>query len=344
MRQVAEKVWAVTAKKNAIHEAHELTRTEGLFRVASCHFVDRFWLFEICFCVLLSLLALACSEMTVGARAQTSERKIRFAVLDFGKAGVGRFAAERLAANLKLEPSLALTDQDQARAAAGGMGYGGSLNLSLAEARDLGAALGIDFFVVGDAQTLRRSPSTGQPYFESYASVFVVSARTGKLVVWQRPNFRAATPDAAEQSLLLELTSVETRHKLGLAIRRAHEDERGERTLAVDRQTPIIEAAPDDEKKAKEDGLRLPRPFRRLVPPYPDTAAEAEAEATVDVLADIDAKGEVVRVEIARWAGFGLDESTVDTVKRINFFPAMRNGVAIPIRVLLRYNFRKPAN
>ncbi|HYJ88160.1 MAG TPA: energy transducer TonB [Pyrinomonadaceae bacterium] len=334
---------ALLTKNKTIHEAHEKTRTEGFFSVASCDFVDCGPFFEVCLFLLVSLLALAYSGLKTETHTQRQAQQIRVAILDFGKGALGQRAAEKLTGNLKLESGLVLMDQDQTRAAANGAGYSGSLNLSLAEARDLGAALGSDFFVVGDAQTLRRSPSTGQPYFESYASVFVVSARTGKLVVWQRPNFRAATPDAAEQSLLLELTSAETRHKIGLAIRRAHEDERGERTLAVERQTPIIEAAPDDEKKAEEDGLRLPRPFRRLVPAYPDTAAEAEAEATVDVLADIDAKGEVTRVEIARWAGFGLDESTVATVKRIKFFPAMRNGVAIPLRVLLRYNFRKPA-
>jgi TonB family protein len=362
-------VWTILTKDKTIHEPHEMTRTKGSFRGASCDFlaphagcprgdpaVDRSWFLsgqpepvisqlflKIRFFVLLSLLALVCSEPPLQTHAQKPEPRIRLAVLNFGNASLGRPASDKLAANLKLETSLALMDQDQARAAASGVGYGSSLNLALTEARDLGAAIGCDFFVVGDAQTLRRSPSTGQVYFESYASVFVVSARTGRLVFWRRPNFRAATPDAAEQSLLSELTSFETRHTIGLAIRRAHEDERGERTLALERQTPIIEAAPDDEKKAEEDGLRLPRPFRRLVPAYPDTAAEAEAEATVDVLADIDAKGEVMRVEVARWAGFGLDESTVDTVKRINFFPAMRNGVAIPLRVLLRYNFRKPA-
>ena len=120
-------------------------------------------------------------------------------------------------------------------------------------------------------------------------------------------------------------------------------DERGERELKpVNQQIPVIEEAPDDESAATE-GLRLPRPYRRWIPPYPETAARAEAEATVDVLLDLDASGEVTRVEVARWAGFGLDEATVDTVRRLHFFPAMRNGVAVPIRVLLRYNFRKPA-
>jgi TonB family protein len=79
-----------------------------------------------------------------------------------------------------------------------------------------------------------------------------------------------------------------------------------------------------------------------LQPPYPDSAAAAEVEAVVDVLVDLDAKGEVTNAEIARWAGFGLDEVTLATVQKLHFFPAMRDGVAIPLRVLLRYNFRKP--
>jgi hypothetical protein len=32
----------------------------------------------------------------------------------------------------------------------------------------------------------------------------------------------------------------------------------------------------------------------------------------------------------------------LDTVKKLHFFPAMRDGLAVPMRVLLRYNFRKP--
>ena len=104
----------------------------------------------------------------------------------------------------------------------------------------------------------------------------------------------------------------------------------------------VIEEAPEDEKIAEVQGIRLPRPYRRLRPNYPDTAARAEAEATVDVVVDVGADGEVGEVQIVRWAGFGLDESTVATVRQLHFFPAMKNGTPIPMRVLLRYNFRKP--
>lgn len=269
-------------------------------------------------------------------------RSPTLAVLDFGDSSLARLAADKLATNFKRETSVVVLDRDQVRAAARGAGYAGSISLSLSEARDLGAALGCDFFVLGDAQTLRRSPSTGPAYFDSYASIFVVSARTGRLIRWDRPNYRADTAIAAEQALLAQLATGKADPPYTLSIHRAQEEERGERELTTVDQIPVIEAAPDDEKTAAAEGLRLPRPYRRLVPPYPETAARAEVEATVDVLVDLDPSGEVTRVEVARWAGFGLDEVTVDTVRRLHFFPAMRDGVAISIRVLLRYNFRKP--
>jgi TonB family protein len=80
-----------------------------------------------------------------------------------------------------------------------------------------------------------------------------------------------------------------------------------------------------------------------LRPDYPDTAARADAEAVVDVLVDLDASGEVSRIDVTRWAGFGLDEATINTVRKLHFFPAMRDGNPVPMRVLLRYNFRRPA-
>ena len=160
--------------------------------------------------------------------------------------------------------------------------------------------------------------------------------------MWKRPSFRGATAVAAEKLLLAELSSSATRSYNLLAIRRAQEDERMKRELAIESAPPLIEAAPDNNQTAHAEGLRLPRPFRRLSPPYPETAASAEVEAIVDVLVDLDIKGEVSNAEVARWAGFGLDEATIETVRRMHFFPAMRNGTPIPLRVLLRYNFRKP--
>jgi TonB family protein len=289
----------------------------------------------------------ATTERATLERAAT-ERPVSVAVLDFGETQTGRRVSEKLARIISSASSkggatneFLVVDRDQSRAAAVGTGLHQSLNLSLEEARSLGSAIGCDFFFIGDAQTLRRSPSDGPIYFEAYASIFLVSARTGKLIRWERLEFRRPTQLDAEQALLGSLSTEGTRNRYHLDIRRAVEDERSTRARAIDAGTPVIEVMNDEETGGS---VRAPRPYRRLKPPYPEMAARDQVEATVDVLADIDAKGVVGHIEIVRWAGYGLDESVMNTVKQINFFPAQRDGVPIPMRVLLRYNFRKPAN
>jgi hypothetical protein len=44
---------------------------------------------------------------------------------------------------------------------------------------------------------------------------------------------------------------------------------------------------------------------------------------------------------ITRWAGFELDESVAKAVRSMNWRPAERNGKPLPVRFLLRYNFKK---
>ena len=95
-----------------------------------------------------------------------------------------------------------IIDSDRARAAANGVGYSGSLNMTLEDARNLASAIGCDFFVIGIAQTLRRSPSNAPVYFESYTSLFLVSARTGKLAFWERQEYCSTTAIEAERTLL----------------------------------------------------------------------------------------------------------------------------------------------
>lgn len=262
-------------------------------------------------------------------------------VLDFGATPFAQKTADKLRSQLR-EKELTVADADMTRAAATGGAYAGSLNLSLNEARDLGAVLGTEFYVLGEAQTLRRSSSANPVYYESYCSIFVVSSRTGRLVMWTRPSVKKNERAEAEDFLSQQIFNGETASRILIAIRRAREDERNQRTLVVPASEPLIKEAPDDEKAAEAQGLTLPRPYRRLRPEYPETAAQADAEAVVDVLVDVRADGEVSEVQIARWAGYGLDESTVATVRQMHFFPAKKNGTPIAMRVLLRYNFRKP--
>jgi outer membrane biosynthesis protein TonB len=213
--------------------------------------------------------------------------------------------------------------------------------MTLAEARDLGAAMGCDYYVTGNAETLRRSASNRPVYYESYAAIFLVSARSGSLLRWKRPAVEASTPEAGEKSLRPNLSKLTAGEWVIEGVLQAMQNERNERARDLEVSGPVIEEVPDEDSSAAT-GLRTPRPYRRLRPAYPESAARAEAEATVDALADIDERGEVGQVRIVRWGGFGLDEVTKDTIQHLHFYPAMRNGRPVPLRVLLRYNFRKP--
>ena len=194
--------------------------------------------------VLLSGLLLL---LTANTRAQSFAT---VSVLDFGETPFAKQTAHNLRERLRTTVELLVADPDLTRAAAKGIGYSGSLNLSLSEARDLGAALATEFYILGDAQTLRRSSSARPVYYESYCSLFLVSARTGRLIMWNRPSFENDKASEAEERLAKELSD-ETVYRTGLAIRRAREDERRLRIIPAETSEPLIAEAPDDETVAE---------------------------------------------------------------------------------------------
>ena len=281
--------------------------------------------------------------LSPAARAQEN-RRVSVAVLDMGGTPAAGRVAERLSkllATLRLKgATLALLDRGMSAAAARGVGYAGSLNLTLAEARALGAAVGCDFFITGDAQTVRRSSSERPAYFEAYASVFVVSSQTGRLVLWDRPAAEAGTAGGAEAALLAKLEGGAQLYAGAIGIQ-AEREERERFSTEGGEAAAVIDLSTGEGASANRD-LREPEPYRRLRPAYTDAAARAEAEATVDALVEVGADGEVSGVRVVRWAGFGLDEEVVETVRRMHFRPAQREGEPVAVRVLLRYNFRKP--
>ena len=287
----------------------------------------------------LAPLLLSCACLLLCCASAAAARPAQVALLDLGESETATRVADELAQAFARQADFTVVNRAQGRAAARSLGYGGALNLSLAEARDLGAAVGCDFLIAGDAETLRRSAFERADYFEAYASLFFVSARTGRLLLWEQPSAEAATAAEAESALRAELARRAERYVELLRTRR--DAERDEKLLAVTRDMPVIADVPEaDSPEAAH--LRAPRPYRRVQPAYPATAARMSAEATVDVLVEIDADGEVGQVEVVRWAGYGLNEAVVATVRQMHFFPALRDGTPVPMRALLRYNFRKP--
>src|SRR5689334_7794713 len=150
-------------------------------------------------------------------------------VVDFGPSETGKAVAEKMRAQFRAAKDFVVADADLTRSAAMGVGYSGSLNLSVEEARDLGAALASDFYLLGDAQVLRRSSFTKPVYYEAYCSLFLVSSRTGRLLLWQRPSFNSDEASRAHELLLQNL--VDLSQTLIVAMRRASDDERIERLV-----------------------------------------------------------------------------------------------------------------
>ena len=203
-------------------------------------------------------------------------------------------------------------------------------NMTREEAKTVGAAIGCEFFLIVKAENLKRY-SLEKEYFESYAAVYVASARTGRLVFWKLQSFTGDKPKIAER-LLFDSTNAltaEISEKLSVVAK----EELSEKTAK-------LEEIPDENSPAAKN-FRSPLPYRRTSPQYTPTARLYGIAATVDIEIDFDETGKILRAEIVRWAGFGLDESVTETVRQMNWRPATRDGKPLPIRAVLRYNFKK---
>src|SRR5690349_15906086 len=133
--------------------------------------------------------------------AVATQRPIQVAILDFGASQVAKTVAREFRTALPKFEGVRLLDPDLSMSAARGAGYSGSLNLSLSEARDLGASMDAGFYLIGDAQTLRRSSFSKPVYYQTYLTLFVISSRTGSLVKWDRLESESDSPATSEKQL-----------------------------------------------------------------------------------------------------------------------------------------------
>lgn len=275
-----------------------------------------------------SLLAL-CFAAGIGVPAQG--RSLRLAVLAPERTEAAESYARALAA--ALEASAIVLDEDMAAAAYAAGGIKTPFNLTSADSRNLGAAIGCDFVVLVRAADQRRSSSEREEYYESFAVIFAVSTRTGRLVDWIHPKFETAKKADAHRMLTASIPKFAASLLSRLAEVKLAE--------AAEQTPPNVEEVPPEGSPGAAK-FRPPVPYRRIKPEYTQTAFLYEVAATVELEMDLDAAGNITRAEIVRWAGYGLDQSVEAAVKAMNWRPAEREGKPLPMRVLLRYNFKRP--
>ncbi|MGH9768972.1 MAG: energy transducer TonB [Blastocatellia bacterium] len=234
-------------------------------------------------------------------------------------------------------PQFELLDEKLTRLAVRGAGYDGSLNLSRGEARALGQSMGCDFYILGKVLSSRRSISADQFYFEALAGLFVVETRTGALTLFIFDRAQAESEPEARKKLE-ELIKREWPRCVS-AIVSARKRQAAEIESVAESPTPLIDVFSDNPGDRE---MERPIFYQRLKPAYTEQADLAGITATVELEAVFGADGKVGEVEVARWAGFGLDESAIATVRQLGFKPARRDGKNVTIRALVRYNFLRP--
>ncbi len=251
------------------------------------------------------------------------------AVIPTDKHPVTLSMAEILAGSL--EDSFRLADPELVETVSGNYTGKNLFNLSVDEAKNIGIGIGCDYYLVLRSENFRRSSSKKNVYYEAYFVTFLINARTGELIAWKHLSAEADEPAAADKALLA-LFDAHSR-ELPLTLRKASAAE------------PIVFAPSIYEiNESNEQTLRTPLPFRRFSPASTPLSQHLRIEAVVDIEVAIDEKGYITQTKILRWGGFGLDEEVTETVRKMNFRPAILAGKAIPVRFLLRYNFRLPVD
>lgn len=87
-------------------------------------------------------------------------------------------------------------------------------------------------------------------------------------------------------------------------------------------------------------GVSAPIPIYKPEPPYSEEARKAKYQGTVVILIIVDAHGSVTNARIMKPLGLGLDEKAVETVRTWKFKPGMRNGIPVPVQVIIEVTFR----
>ena len=86
--------------------------------------------------------------------------------------------------------------------------------------------------------------------------------------------------------------------------------------------------------------VTAPIPIYKPEPPYSEEARKAKYQGTVVVLIIVDTQGSVTDARVVKPLGLGLDEKALDTVRTWKFKPGMRNGIPVPVRVMIEVSFR----
>ena len=93
---------------------------------------------------------------------------------------------------------------------------------------------------------------------------------------------------------------------------------------------------------AGQQALKAQQPplvLSKTTPKYTKEALSKGIEGAVDLLLTISAEGQVIKVQVTKGLGFGLDESAKASVLKWKFKPAIKDGVPVKSEKKIRIRF-----
>jgi len=234
--------------------------------------------------------------------------------------------ASSFADNLEdeLGKKLRVFDRGAAEAAIRSLKIDTLFNLNSEQAKQIGGVVDGGHLVIVNAATTRRTSSAKPNYVESYAVIFLVNTNTGSL-----------------DQFILESKQANTASEAESALNKAIEGIAAVIAAKITKTTPAESVLNFEAYDPDSKTMRPAMPYKRVKPEYTQTAYLYGVAATVEADVSIDTNGDIKRIDITRWAGYGLDESVIAAIRQMNWRPGERNGKPLPMRVLLRYNFTK---
>ena len=220
-----------------------------------------------------------------------------------------------------------------ADAATRGVGYAGSLNPTREEVRRMAAAIGCEVVVLGASSVVERESPDPDRRWDAFAGLFLVDGRSGALLRYQGWQVLGSERDRA----VLQLYSAMSTDVATWPSRLSESGSESGADAANDEAGELLDFVTQPEGRGD---VIPPRFFTRPIPAYTMDADRVHATATVELIVEFLSDGSYGRIDVERWAGFGLDEAAIVAVRSSKFWPARRGGIAMRSRAMLRFNFR----